>query len=276
MQSGDWSSDVCSSDLGECYLPSPDICELPDSRSHGVAGGPPGLPRLITGPRVSQGGQVSRQTGPLGSHCPELSLPATTQPSCSVGRAQAWQTAESWVWKPVSQNTAGPEVMPQGGDKPEPRGSTCCPGAHRAVLGLALRRVRPPRLLGGPCLSNRHDDVLGKCGRVCGFKAHAQPSLPSASRVSSWRGCPMTTGGGLWVCRRCLGPATAGARIRDAGCRQGARNWGPPGVRREHWVRRCEGVSALGMRASDGGTRLGDPVRWPPATGVQMGLPAVS
>ena len=70
--------------------------------------------------------------------------------------------------------------MPQGGDKPEPRGSTCCPGAHRAVLGLALRRVRPPRLLGGPCLSNRHDDVLGKCGRVCGFKAHAQPSLAAA------------------------------------------------------------------------------------------------
>ena len=51
----------------------------------------------------------------------------------------------------------------------------------------------------------------------------------------------MTMGGGLWVCRRCLGPATAGARIRDGGCRQGARNWGPPGVRREHWVRRCKG-----------------------------------
>ena len=51
---------------------------------------------------------------------------------------------------------------------------------------------------------------------------------------------------------------------------------GPPGVRQEHWVRRCEGVSALGMRASDGGTQLGDPVRWLPATGVQMGLPALS
>ena len=86
----------------------------------------------------------------------------------------------------------------------------------------------------------------------------------------------MTTGGGLWVCRRCLGPVTAGARIRDGGCRQGARNWGPPGVRREHWVRRCEGVSALGMRASDGGTQLGDPVHWLPAMGVQMGLPALS
>ena len=86
----------------------------------------------------------------------------------------------------------------------------------------------------------------------------------------------MTTGGGLWVCRRCLGPVTAGARIWDGGCCQGARNWGPPGVHREHWVRRCEGVSALGMRASDGGTQLGDPVRWPPATGVQMGLPALS
>lgn len=51
---------------------------------------------------------------------------------------------------------------------------------------------------------------------------------------------------------------------------------GPPGVRQEHWVRRCEGVSALGMSASDGGTQLGDPVRWLPATGVQMGLPALS
>ena len=51
---------------------------------------------------------------------------------------------------------------------------------------------------------------------------------------------------------------------------------GPPGVRRERWVRRCEGVSALGMRAGDGGTQLGDPVRWPLATGVQMGLAALS
>ena len=51
---------------------------------------------------------------------------------------------------------------------------------------------------------------------------------------------------------------------------------GPPGMRRERWVRRCEGVSALGMRAADGGTQIGDPVRWPPAMGVQMGLPALS
>ena len=51
---------------------------------------------------------------------------------------------------------------------------------------------------------------------------------------------------------------------------------GPPGVHWERWVRRCEGVSALGMRAGDGGTQLGDPVRWPPAAGVQIGLPALS
>ena len=43
---------------------------------------------------------------------------------------------------------------------------------------------------------------------------------------------------------------------------------GPPGVRRERWVRRCEGVSALGMRAGDGGKQLSDPVRWPLAVGV--------
>ena len=51
---------------------------------------------------------------------------------------------------------------------------------------------------------------------------------------------------------------------------------GPSGVRREHWVCRCEGVSALGMRAGDGATQLGDPVRWLPAMGVQMGPPALS
>ena len=51
---------------------------------------------------------------------------------------------------------------------------------------------------------------------------------------------------------------------------------GLPGVCRERWVRRCEGVSALGMRAGDGAKQLSDPVRWPLATGVQMGLPALS
>ena len=45
---------------------------------------------------------------------------------------------------------------------------------------------------------------------------------------------------------------------------------------RERWVRRCEGISAPGMRAGDGGAQLGDPVRWPPAAGVQMGLGALS
>ena len=51
---------------------------------------------------------------------------------------------------------------------------------------------------------------------------------------------------------------------------------GLPGVCREHCVRRCEQVSALGMSAGDGGIQLGDPVRWPPATGVQMRLPPLS
>ena len=51
---------------------------------------------------------------------------------------------------------------------------------------------------------------------------------------------------------------------------------GSPGLLPERWVRRCEEVSALGMRAGDGATQLGDPVCWPPAAGVQMGLPALS
>ena len=74
-------------------------------------------------------------------------------------------------------------------------------------------------------------------------------------------------GGGLWVCRGCLGPVTAGA---DPGWGVPLRSvkLGLPGVRRERWVRRCEGVSALGMRAGDVGTQLGDPLRWPLATGV--------
>ena len=45
---------------------------------------------------------------------------------------------------------------------------------------------------------------------------------------------------------------------------------------RARWVRRCEGISAPGMRVGDGGAQLGDPVRWPPAAGVQMGLGALS
>ena len=75
----------------------------------------------------------------------------------------------------------------------------------------------------------------------------------------------MTTGGDFWVCRRCLGPVTAGACILDEGCRRGVQKLGPPGVRRERWVRRSEGVSALWMRAGDGGTQLGDRVCSPPA-----------
>ena len=51
---------------------------------------------------------------------------------------------------------------------------------------------------------------------------------------------------------------------------------GPPGVRGERCVRRCEGVSDLGIRVSDEATQLGDPVLWPLAAGVQMGLPALS
>ena len=51
---------------------------------------------------------------------------------------------------------------------------------------------------------------------------------------------------------------------------------GPRGARRALLVGRCEEVSAPGMRAGDGGAQIGDPVRWPPAAGVQMGLRAPS
>ena len=46
----------------------------------------------------------------------------------------------------------------------------------------------------------------------------ALAALP-ARRLSSLlsEGLPTTTGGGLWVCRGCLGPVTVGTRIRDGG-----------------------------------------------------------
>ena len=73
-------------------------------------------------------------------------------------------------------------------------------------------------------------------------------------------------------------PGPRHCRRRDSGWGVPPRSakLGPPGVRRERWVRRCERVSALGMRAGAGDTQLSDPVRWPLATGVQMGLPALS
>ena len=61
-----------------------------------------------------------------------------------------------------------------------------------------------------------------------------------------------------------MGSATEERDIGAAECASGA--LGP----------RCEGVSALGMRACDGGTQLGDPVCWPQAMGVQMGLSSLS
>ena len=72
------------------------------------------------------------------------------------------------------------------------------------------------------------------------------------------------------------GPRHCGQADPGWGVPPSSAKLGPPGVRRECWVRRCEGISALGVRDGDGGTQLVDPVHWPLATGVQMGLPALS
>ena len=104
----------------------------------------------------------------------------------------------------------------------------------------------------------------------CGRPVRSQPSLPGASES------PLGGGGRPLGLRTLPGPRQCG-RV-DAGLEVPPRSMklGPPGVRRERWVRRCEGLSALGMRAGDGGTQFGDPIHWPPAAGVQLGLPALS
>ncbi|CAI9156159.1 unnamed protein product [Rangifer tarandus platyrhynchus] len=101
-------------------------------------------------------------------------------------------------------------------------------------------------------------------------------SMPSASGVSTRRGFAKTTGDGLWVCESCLGPVAAGAWILDGEVPPRSANLGPRGVSSTRWVPTCEGVSAPGMRAGGVGAQLRDPVPWPPAVGVQLGVHALS
>ena len=113
----------------------------------------------------------------------------------------------------------------------------------------------------GPLPQGGHGAVVAPCAR--------SPPCPAPLSLH------LAAGGGLWVFGRSLGPINAGA---DPGLEVPPRcvKLGPPGGRREQWVHRCEGLSALGMHAGDGGTQFGDPVHWPLAVGVQMGLPALS
>ena len=159
--------------------------------------------------------------------------------------------------------------------------STCSPSlrAPACQTGQLPRLLQPrgARASLGPWLRGRRHRLQGEdtrpwpqggSGAVVAPCARSPPCLvPLSLHLAAW-------GGSLWVCGCSLGPINAGARIQEV--RPRSAKLGPLGMRRERWVRRCEGVSALGMRAGDGGTQLGDPVRWPPAAGVQMGLPALS
>ena len=102
----------------------------------------------------------------------------------------------------------------------------------------------------------------------------ALPAWPLSSLISE--GLPHDHGKWPLDLQMLPGPRHCGRADPGWGVPLRSAKLGPLGVRRERWVRRCEGVSALGMRAGDVGTQLGDPVRWPQATGVQMGLPALS
>lgn len=79
-------------------------------------------PSFITRKQTSQGNQVSRGTGLLGSHCP---VSAKARPSPPEGACLPTELAEpdQSRWQsprcregPVSLNARGPEIMPQGGD----------------------------------------------------------------------------------------------------------------------------------------------------------------
>ena len=136
------------------------VRELPESRSHSVAGVPLGLPRLITGKRASQGAQVNRQAPweATTQNCPCLQQPSPAAESAepkhdrqqSPGCGNLFlRTQQVQKWCPKVVTSQSQEEAP------------VAPGVHReGVQGLALPCFQPPCLLGGPCLSNRHDDVL--------------------------------------------------------------------------------------------------------------------
>ena len=104
----------------------------------------------------------------------------------------------------------------------------------------------------------------------------ALTALP-ARRLSSLlsEGLPHDRGGWPLGLQTLPGPRHCRRADPELGVPPRSMKLGLLGVCREQWIRRCERFCDLGMRAGDGGTQLGDPVRWPPAAGVQVGLPAL-
>lgn len=79
--------------------------------------------------RRSQGIWMSRWTGLLGSHCPELSLPARAQPGLPGGPCLPTELAEQEQSRGRAPGAVAcfsergrPRNHAQGGDEPEPRG----------------------------------------------------------------------------------------------------------------------------------------------------------
>ena len=127
------------------------------------------------------------RTGSSADKCSSIPSPSPSAPACPMA--------------------SGPRLL-------QPRGV-------RASLGPQLR---------GVCHQAQGEDTgpgpQGGRGAVGALCTCSPPCLaPLESPLGGAAPCT-TTGGGLWVCRRCLGPVTAAARIRDGGCHQGARNWG--------------------------------------------------
>lgn len=115
-------------------------------------------PSFITRKQTSQGNQVSRGTGLLGSHGP---VSARAYPSLPEGTCLPTELAEPEHsrWQsprcregPVSQNVRGPEIMLRGGDKPEPRGyvPTALGCRERGEPGPALLAFADSSVLGAP------------------------------------------------------------------------------------------------------------------------------
>ena len=156
---------------------------------------------------------------------------------------------------PACPTASGPRLF-------QPRGA-------RASLGPRLR---------GVCHQPQGEDTgPGPQGSHGAVGDRALAALP-ARRLSSLlsEGLPHNHGRRPLGLQMLPGPRYCGHADPGWGVPPRSAKLGLPVVCREHWVRRCEGVFALGMSASDGGTQLGDPVHWLPATGVQMGLPALS
>ena len=174
----------------------------------------------------------------------------------------ATQTRVSAALSPEPHHASPPAQWPAASDSSSPEECEPCWVLSSGVFATSHR----VRTLG-----------RGPKAVVERWAPRALAALPTR-RVSSLlsAGLPHDHGGWPLGLQKLLGPRHCGRADPGWGVLSRSTKLGPLGVPRECWLRRCEGGSALGMRPRDGGTKLGDPVHWPQAMGVQMGLPALS